>query len=250
MTCCHPSAQDRVTVCWPAARGLEWPLPGFRRRRLCWRRALQQLPACGPRLCGSVDRHRPRRLQGQLCLDSEGRLDWQAIRNNAHLGIHEMTRVGKAVTAAFYGVAPKYAYFNGCSTGGRQGLMEAQRYPTDYDGILSGCPAINWPKLHVEQLWGPLVMRQSGYTPQACKLEQARTASVAACDALDGVTDGVISHPNRCKFDAQSLVGIAAPGCSAFNAQDAAIVTKIWQGPRRQDGSFRYGWATGRTSAD
>ncbi|MEZ5397173.1 MAG: tannase/feruloyl esterase family alpha/beta hydrolase [Bryobacterales bacterium] len=236
-----------------------WPLEGWNGRfqgsgggGFCRpTRAPQQLPACGLRACGSVDDTGHEGSKGSFALDAEGRLDWQAIRNNAHPGIREMTRVGKAVTA-FYGVAPKYAYFNGCSTGGRQGLMEAQRYPTDYDGILSGCPAINWPKLHVEQLWGPLVMRQSGYTPQACKLEQARTASVAACDALDGVTDGVISHPNRCKFDAQSLVGIAAPGCSAFNAQDAAIVTKIWQGPRRLDGSFHSGtgWATGRTSAD
>ena len=65
-----------------------------------------------------------------------------------------MTVVGKALTAEFYGKPARYAYFNGCSTGGRQGLSEAQRYPADYHGILSGAPAINWPKLHVEQLWG------------------------------------------------------------------------------------------------
>ena len=70
-----------------------------------------------------------------FALDASGRLNWQAIRNFAHVGIHEMTVTGKALTEAMYGVAPRYSYFNGCSTGGRQGLMEAQRYPQDYDGI-------------------------------------------------------------------------------------------------------------------
>jgi feruloyl esterase len=175
---------------------------------------------------------------GSFALDDRGRLNWTLIRDNAHAGIHEMTRVGKALTEAYYGVAPKYAYFNGCSTGGRQGLMEAQRYPDDYDGILSGCPAINWPKLHVEQLWGPLVMKESGRVVPACKLEAARQASVAACDRLDGVGDGVIESPDRCKFDAKSLVGTSSEGCADITAADAEVIGKIWQGPRRRDGSF------------
>ena len=78
---------------------------------------------------------------GAFALDANGRLNWQAIRDNAHVGIHEMTVTGKALTQAMYGIAPKYSYFNGCSTGGRQGLMEAQRYPEDYNGIVSASPA-------------------------------------------------------------------------------------------------------------
>src|SRR5687767_2196640 len=81
---------------------------------------------------------------GSFALDANGRLRWQEIRDNAYLGIHAMTVVGKALVQAFYGKPPKYSYFVGNSTGGRQGLMEAQRYPEDYDGVLSGCPAINW----------------------------------------------------------------------------------------------------------
>ena len=77
----------------------------------------------------------------RFALDANGRLNWQAIRNFAHVGIHEMTVTGKALTQALYGVAPRYSYFNGCSTGGRQGLMEAQRYPQDYNGIASAAPA-------------------------------------------------------------------------------------------------------------
>lgn len=174
---------------------------------------------------------------GAFALDEKGRLDWTLIRDNAHVGVHEMTRVGKALTEAYYGAAPKYAYFNGCSTGGRQGLMEAQRYPQDYDGVLSGCPAINWPKLHVEQLWGPLVMHEMDHVVPPCKLETARLASIDACDANDGVTDGVIENPMQCDFNAKSLIGREREDCGAVTAKDAEVIAKIWLGPRRRDGS-------------
>src|SRR5690349_15228001 len=76
---------------------------------------------------------------GSFALDAHGHLNWESIRDNAYLGIHEMTVVGRAATKAFYGKDPGYCYFTGSSTGGRQGLMEAQRFPDDYDGIVSGC---------------------------------------------------------------------------------------------------------------
>ena len=125
-------------------------------------------------------------------------MNWHAIRDNAYLGIHEMTVTGKALTREFYGKAPRYTYFNGCSTGGRQGLSEAQRFPDDYHGILSGAPAINWPKLHVEQLWGHLVMLEAkNFVPQ-CKFEAATAAAIEACDTIDAVKDGVLEDPRRC----------------------------------------------------
>ena len=99
---------------------------------------------------------------GSFALDANGRLNWQLIRDNAHVGIHEMTVTGKALTQAMYGVAPRYSYFNGCSTGGRQGLMEAQRYPEDYNGIVSGAPAINWAKFIPQELWGAVLMNAAG----------------------------------------------------------------------------------------
>ncbi|HEY7389423.1 MAG TPA: tannase/feruloyl esterase family alpha/beta hydrolase, partial [Bryobacteraceae bacterium] len=95
---------------------------------------------------------------GSFALDANGRLNWQRIRDNAHVGIHEMTVTGKALTEAMYGVAPRYSYFNGCSTGGRQGLMEAQRYPQDYNGIIAGAPAINWTRFIPQELWGAVEM--------------------------------------------------------------------------------------------
>jgi hypothetical protein len=183
---------------------------------------------------------------GSFALDAKGRLDWQSIRNNAHVGIHEMTVTGKALTTALYGVAPRFSYFSGCSTGGRQGLMEAQRYPQDYNGIVAGAPAINWNRLHPQQLWGPVIMNAAGNPMPGCKLAAATAAAVVACDAIDGVKDGVIEDPKRCTFDPKTLVGTAAGECGAFTDADATVVRKLWEGPRREDGSFLwYGLARG-----
>jgi len=176
--------------------------------------------------------------RGSFALDRNGRLNWLLIRDNAYLGIHEMTVTAKALLKAYFGKPQAHAYFNGCSTGGRQGLSEAQRYPADYDGILSGAPAINWTKLHVEQMWGTVVMQETKDFLPRCKFVEAQAAAVAACDAADGVKDGVINDPRACKFDPRELVGTAVEGCPAFTDTDAKVIRKIWQGPRRRDGSF------------
>ena len=99
---------------------------------------------------------------GSFFLDSTNHPSWQLLRDNAYLGIHEMTVTGKALTAALYSTEPRYSYFMGCSTGGRQGLSEVQRYPDDYNGVVAGAPATNWTKLHIEQLWGNLNMMLAG----------------------------------------------------------------------------------------
>lgn len=175
---------------------------------------------------------------GSFALDANGRLNWQAIRDNAHVGIHEMTLTGKALTKAMYGEDPKYSYWYGCSTGGRQGLMEAQRYPEDYNGIVAGAPAINWTKLLMQSIWGAMLMNATGTVVPACKLAAATTAAINACDAIDGVKDGVIEDPKRCNFDPRSLIGTSAGECGDFTAADAELIRKLWDGPRREDGSF------------
>jgi feruloyl esterase len=175
---------------------------------------------------------------GSFALDANGRLNWQLIRDNAHLGIHEMTVTGKALTQALYGVAPKYSYFNGCSTGGRQGLMEAQRYPQDYNGIVSGAPAINWTRFIPQELWGAVLMNALGNPLPACKLTAATAAAVAACDYIDGVKDGVIEDPQRCAYDPRPLLGTSAGDCGSFTEADVDVIRKLWQGPRHADGSF------------
>ncbi|MBL9127060.1 MAG: tannase/feruloyl esterase family alpha/beta hydrolase [Verrucomicrobiales bacterium] len=182
---------------------------------------------------------------GSFALDKQGRLDWPAIRNNAYLGIHEMTVLGKAVTAAFYGKPAKYCYFEGTSTGGRQGLMEAQRYPEDYDGIVSACPAVYWHRFVPVDLWPQVVMSSANRFVPKSKFDAATVAAVKACDALDGVVDGVIDDPSSCDYDPKSLVGTQVDG-EILTAEDADVIRRIWNGPTRQDGSFLwYGLSRG-----
>ncbi len=182
---------------------------------------------------------------GSFALNANGRLNWQEIRDNAYLGIHDMTVVGKALVQAFYGKAPRYSYFVGNSSGGRQGLMEAQRYPEDYDGILSGCPAINWHRFLAADLWPQVMMLDAKHFVPKAKLDAATAAAIAACDGTDGVRDGVIDDPARCTYDPQALVGTIV-GDSPFTAADADVVRHIWQGPRGHDGRFLwYGFMRG-----
>lgn len=176
---------------------------------------------------------------GSFALDAIGRQDWQAIIDNAYLGIHEMTVVGKALTQAYYGRAPGRSYFVGTSTGGRQGLMEAQRFPDDYDGILSACPAINWHRFVPASLWPEVAMLSTSNFVSKAKLDAVTAAAIAACDADDGVKDGVIDDPFHCAYDPQALIGTKV-GDETFTAADAEVIRKTWQGPRRQDGTFMW----------
>jgi hypothetical protein len=175
---------------------------------------------------------------GSFALDG-CKQNWQAIIDNAYLGIHEMTVVGKALTKAFYGKPAKYSYFVGGSTGGRQGLMEAQRFPEDYDGILSACPAVNWHRFVAACLWPEVVMREMSNFVSKAKLDAATAAAVAACDENDKVKDGVIDDPFHCAYDPKALVGTKV-GNDTFTEADADVIRKIWEGPRTQDGRFMW----------
>ena len=95
-----------------------------------------------------------------------------------------MTVVGKALTEAFYGKPPRYTYFVGGSTGGRQGLMEAQRYPEDYDGILSACPALNWDRFLPNFLWPQMLMQSMSHMVSKAKLDAATAAAVFSCSLM------------------------------------------------------------------
>jgi feruloyl esterase len=167
---------------------------------------------------------------GSFALTSSGQLNWPLITDFASVGIHDMSVTGKAVTAAYYASQPRYSYFNGCSTGGREGLMEAQRYPADYNGIVSGAPAINWTRFIPAEIWPELVMKESSDYLPTCKEDAFTAAVVKACDPRDGVTDGIISDPADCHWNPATLVGTVTP-CGTITATDAAVVAKIWQGP-------------------
>jgi hypothetical protein len=121
-------------------------------------------------------------------------------------GIHEMTRIAKLVIPQFYGSAAKRSYFAGCSDGGREALMEAQRYPEDYDGILAGAPANYWTGLLSLAVLDTqaVTATPASFIPPA-KIETLGKAVIAACDKLDGVADGILNDPRQCRFDPASI---------------------------------------------
>lgn len=127
----------------------------------------------------------------------------EKLTDFAYRAVHELTLMGKAITTAYFGKAPEKSYWNGCSTGGRQGLKEAQFYPQDYDAIIAGSPASNWQALMAQSIeiknnLGPMGLSLG-------KLALLKEAAIKACDALDGVSDRVISDPTQCSFDPGSL---------------------------------------------
>eukprot|EP00966_Prymnesium_polylepis_P226215 5232815-Prymnesium_polylepis.1 len=147
---------------------------------------------------------------------------------------HMMAVVGKALIGRFYGAPPKYSYWNGCSTGGRQGQAMAQRFPHDYQGILAGAPAIHFEKLGLDQMWPqvPMLMENDGKAVDAAKQALAVSAAVAACDALDGVTDGVLRDPRACRYNTTALLCPAGVDASCLTAGEARAIQRIWDGPR------------------
>jgi feruloyl esterase len=129
---------------------------------------------------------------------------------------HEMTVAAKAIVRAYYGESPKLSYFSGCSAGGRQGLMEAQRFPDDYDGIVAGAPGSNWSGRSMQAMWIAQAVHadESSFIPPS-KFPLIHDAVLSSCDAQDGVKDGVLENPMRCKFDPKVLECKSgdAPGC-------------------------------------
>lgn len=163
---------------------------------------------------------------GTFALTSDNALNWPLIRSVGYAGIHQMTVTAKSVINAYYGTGPKFSYFWGGSGGGRNAMMEAQRYPADYDGIHAFQPAINWTKFIPAELWPQLVMNWAEtFIPQST-FQAVNEEVVAACDGLDGVEDSIIANWQDCDFDASSLIG------DVVTAQEAEIINKIWEGPR------------------
>ena len=129
----------------------------------------------------------------------------EKIVDYGYRGVHEMTVNAKTIVKAFYGVAAKPAYFASCSNGGRQALMEAQRFPDDYDGIIAGAPANSWVPMVSKGLKELKALDGPGYIP-ASKVPAIDQAVSAACDAQDGLKDGVINDPRQCHFDPSVLL--------------------------------------------
>lgn len=163
----------------------------------------------------------------------------QAEIDFGYRAVHLTTVAGKTLVGAYYDRAPDFAYFEGCSTGGRQGLMEAQRYPDDFDGIVAGAPANHYQAMNAVRVWllqrmfrddfaGALAFDTDGdgRFDSLRKMEMLTAAVLAACDRNDGIADGVIDDPSSCDFDAErDLAALQCAGDS--NADDCLTVAQI-----------------------
>jgi feruloyl esterase len=161
----------------------------------------------------------------------------EKIVDFGHRAIHETAVAAKAVIHAFYGEAPKHSYFNSCSNGGRQALMEAQRYPADYDGIIAGAPANDWTELMSSAAYGlnVLLTDPASYFP-ASKLPAIEAAALAQCDAADGVKDGVIENPLTCRFDPSVLLCNGEESSSCLTAPQITAVKAVYGGMKDAKG--------------
>lgn len=152
---------------------------------------------------------------------------------------HALAVASKAIIAAFYGAKPAYNYFRGCSTGGREGLAEAQYFPKDFDGIIAGDAAFsgrlgpfsnNWDANHLLDDNNSRV-----FTTQ--KLNILHAAVLGACDGLDGLRDGIIGDPRLCKFDPQALLCPSSnDGEDCLSAKQVAAAKALYDGPRNSSG--------------
>ncbi|MGE0497105.1 MAG: tannase/feruloyl esterase family alpha/beta hydrolase [Ramlibacter sp.] len=181
-------------------------------------------------------------LSGAFGMLSPGVANTQLQNDFAHRSMHLMAVVGKQLTKAFYSQDPVRSYWYGCSTGGRQGLMMAQRYPEDFDAILAGAPAIHWDRFQAYQIWPQVAMRQEAGGPMsAAKQALVTQHAIAACDAQDGVKDGVIDDPRKCDYDPANDVLLTRASCTGtdntcLTPGEAAGVKKIWGGARNASG--------------
>ncbi|MEI9963614.1 MAG: tannase/feruloyl esterase family alpha/beta hydrolase [Caulobacteraceae bacterium] len=160
----------------------------------------------------------------------------EALTDFAYRAVHQMTAVGKEVVARYYGRPQTRAYFQGCSTGGRQGLMEVQRFPDDYDGVISGAPVYN---LTVQT---SAIVRDNIFaggpehlTPETLAL--AHRSVLADCDAKDGVADGIITDPRACDWDPASIqCKPGEAGAECLTAGQVAILQHAYRGVQTMDG--------------
>ncbi|MDX2034193.1 MAG: tannase/feruloyl esterase family alpha/beta hydrolase [Blastocatellia bacterium] len=161
----------------------------------------------------------------------------EKIVDYGHRAIHEMTVKAKAIVAAFYGNGPKRSYFASCSNGGRQALMEAQRYPEDYDGIIAGAPANDFTRILTGFAWN---MKLTAGDPESYigpnKLKAIEAAALAGCDARDGVTDGVLDDPTKCGFDPAVLRCKGAETDECLTEKQITALKQIYAGPRDAKG--------------
>lgn len=190
----------------------------------------------------------PPSISGSFAMMPDGTINTVLWKDFAERSLHELAEKTKALAKLYYGKAHKYAYWDGFSTGGRQGLKLAQVYPNDFDGILSGAPAINWTRFITNELYPQIAMQQDLGAPMPlAKLNAVTAASVAACG---GGALGFLLDPYSCRYDPTKDVsalcsGVAGNGgvtgtntdaTTCVSLAEATVINKIWYG-QTADGS-------------
>lgn len=162
----------------------------------------------------------------------------EKVADFGYRALHETTVNAKKLLEAFYGRPAHHAYFDSCSDGGREALMEAQRFPDDFDGILAGAPANYWTNLLSS---GVAILREMSGNPAAyisdVKLPAISAAVLDACDAQDGVKDGIVSDPVHCRFNPDVLLCKAEESRSCLTAPQISLLKKLYQGGRDSHGN-------------
>jgi len=170
--------------------------------------------------------------------------DPEAQINFGHRAVHVVTVAGKRILHAFYGRHERLAYFEGCSNGGRQAMQEAERYPTDFDGIIAGAPALDWVGTMSGFVWNE--QAASAAPLSVDKVALLAAAVLHECDGKDGLTDGLISDPRRCRFDPKTLQCPAGDAPTCLTAGQVETVKRVYQGATSDKGRPLYfGWPQG-----
>jgi feruloyl esterase len=171
--------------------------------------------------------------------DNAWAADPEKARDFSYRAIHEMTVAGKKLVAAYYAQPHRRAYYQGCSTGGRMGLMEAQRFPDDYDLMSVGAPVYTLQTQTSAVLRNQTFARPgAGFTP--ADLQLAQTSALNACDADDGLKDGLINDPRQCRWDPAAIQCSGAKTASCLSAPQVTALRTVYEGIRAPDGE----WAT------
>ena len=171
----------------------------------------------------------------------------ERVIDYAYRSKHLVTVAAKGLVEAYYGQAASYAYFNSCSNGGRQALMEVQRYPGDFDGVVVGAPWNYQSHSNAGFVWDAQTLSASGDAIPASKLPAIQAAAVAACDATDGLVDGLIEDPSSCTFEPETLLCTTADSDDCLTEPQIASLGKLYRGPEHPGtgASIFPGWAKG-----
>jgi feruloyl esterase len=157
----------------------------------------------------------------------------------AYRAVHETVVKSKALMAAYYGRDPKLSYWNGCSTGGRQGLMEAQRYPDDFDAVIAGAPANFQRHLHAwDMMVATEIQKDNRHFLTAPELAALNKAVLAVCDAADGVKDGLLNDPRQCKFDPAALLCKDGDNDDCLTQMQVESVKLVYSPAKKKNGEL------------